>query len=412
MTDILSDKRIVLGVTGSVACFKAVELASRLTQAGAIVDVILTTAGARFVGPESFSAVTGRAVHTDMWAGSERIMHVALAEEADIVVIAPATAHTMAKLVNGLADNLLTLIVLSSKARKLVAPAMDVGMYANQVTQNNVAELKSAGIFIAGPAEGRMASGLSGLGRMLEPEQIVDAIRTTLGRDGLLSGRSILVTAGPTREHIDPARFISNPSTGKQGVALARTALELGADVTMINGPLSIDTPWGVRRIDVTSAEEMRLAVLDEMASHDVLIMSAAVADIRPKQKSDHKLRKREILDNDASIELEPTRDILRQVHSLRVTGQRPFIVIGFAAETGDTLEGGLRKLREKGLDLIAINDIGASDSGFAVDTNQLTILDKAGSSLELPLSSKEEAALGLLKLVGARLAKHAEKSG
>jgi len=412
MTDILSDKRIVLGVTGSVACFKAVELASRLTQAGAIVDVILTTAGARFVGPESFSAVTGRAVHTDMWAGSERIMHVALAEEADIVVIAPATAHTMAKLVNGLADNLLTLIVLSSKARKLVAPAMDVGMYANQVTQNNVAELKSAGIFIAGPAEGRMASGLSGLGRMLEPEQIVDAIRTTLGRDGLLSGRSILVTAGPTREHVDPARFISNPSTGKQGVALARTALELGADVTMINGPLSIDTPWGVRRIDVTSAEEMRLAVLDEMASHDVLIMSAAVADIRPKQKSDHKLRKREILDNDGSIELEPTRDILRQVHSLRVTGQRPFIVIGFAAETGDTLEGGLRKLREKGLDLIAINDIGASHSGFAVDTNQLTILDKAGSSLELPLSSKEEAALGLLKLVGARLAKHAEKSG
>ena len=292
MISILNKKQIILAVSGSIAAYKIVDLASKLTQAGALVDVIMTEAAQKFVTPLAFRSVTGRPVYTDMWDEREHVQHVNLAEEGDLMVVAPATAHTIAKLAYGMADNLLTLTAVGLRAGLMIVPAMDGGMYANPATQANVARLQERGALFVGPVEGRMASGLRGKGRMVEPAEILDQIRLALASSGPLAGRRVVVTAGPTREAIDPVRFITNRSTGKQGVALAQAALDAGADVTLIAGPISIDLPRGATIVNVTSTSEMHQATVDACKEADVLLMSAAVSDFRPTTKADQKIKK------------------------------------------------------------------------------------------------------------------------
>lgn len=284
---LLDGKRILLGVTGSIACYKAADLASKLTQAGAEVDVILTAGALEFVRPLTFQSVTGRQAYTeeDLWGSRGHVTHIGLGHQADLFVIAPATANTIARLAHGMADNLLSLTALAARCPLLVAPAMDGGMYEHPATQANVDMLRSRGVRIAGPASGHLASGQTGLGRMLEPQELIGYIRQALAQDGPLAGRQVLVTAGGTQEAIDPVRFISNRSSGKQGYALAQAALDLGAQVTLISGPVSLAAPIGARRIDVRTAQQMEKAVLEHAQSADILLMAAAVADFRPARR-------------------------------------------------------------------------------------------------------------------------------
>ena len=298
---VLTNRRLLLGVTGGVAAYKTGELASRLTQAGAAVDVVMTEAATRFVMPLTFQSLTGRPVYTSLWGAAEsdpgggesttlptHVVHVGLAEAAELMVIAPATANTLAKLAHGIADNLLTSLALAARCPLLVAPAMDGGMWANPATQANMAELRERGVLVAGPATGRLASGVEGEGRMVEPEEILGHIRLTAGRGGPLAGRRIVVSAGPTREAIDPVRFLSNPSSGRQGFALAQAALDSGAAVTLVAGPTELTTPVGAERVDVTTAEEMSEAVIAAVEGADALLMAAAVADYRPAEAAPH----------------------------------------------------------------------------------------------------------------------------
>ncbi len=402
---VLRGKRILLGVTGGIAVYKVCTLASHLTQMGAEVDVVMTEAATRFVSPLTFEALTGRPAYTDMWrTGGQglptHIAHVGLAHAADLLVIAPATANTMAKLAHGLADNLLSTLALAATCPVLLAPAMDAGMWSHPATQANVAALRARGVYFAGPVRGRMASGLEGEGRMMEPEEILGHIRRVLGRTGPLAGVRVVVTAGPTREYLDPVRFISNPSSGKQGFALAQAALDRGAEVTLITGPVSLPTPVGARRVDVTTVQEMLDAVLEATADADVLLMAAAVGDYRPASVSPHKIKKTA----DLTIRLERTPDILAAVAERRRTTGRPRVVVGFAAESQDLLENARAKLEAKGLDLIAANDITATDAGFAVETNRVVLLDRDGGMEELPLMRKAAVAEAILDRVARRL--------
>ena len=277
-------KRILLGVTGSIACYKAADLVSKLSQLGAQVDVVLTSAATKFIAPLTFQSVTGRHAYTDedLWGPQGHVLHVSLGKEAELLVIAPATANTLAKLAHGQADNLLTLAALASTAQLLLAPAMDGGMYMHPATQANLETLKMRGAHIIGPVTGHLASGLSGLGRMVEPDQLVGHVRYLLGRDGPLAGRRVLVTAGGTQEAIDPVRSITNRSSGKQGYALAQAALDMGAEVTLISGPTALEIPVDAKLVRVTGAKEMLKAVLNEVKTADALLMAAAVADFRP----------------------------------------------------------------------------------------------------------------------------------
>lgn len=281
---VFKQRRVILGVTGGIAAYKAADLASKLTQGGAQVDVVMTAAATRFVAPLTFHALTGRPVWTDLWTPTPEtaIPHVILGEAADLVVIAPATADFIARMAHGLADDLLSALCLSTQAPILIAPAMDGGMWTNPATQENVERLRARGIEVAGPAYGRMASGLEGWGRMIEPAELIGHIRRILGRKGPLAGRRVVVTAGPTYEPIDPVRFIGNRSSGRQGFALAQAALDRGAEVVLIAGPVALETPVGARRIDVGTAAEMAEAVWRECGEADVLLMAAAVADYRP----------------------------------------------------------------------------------------------------------------------------------
>lgn len=382
----LTKKRIVLGVTGSIACYKSLDLASKLTQAGAEVDVVLTAAAQRFVQPLSFQSVTGRSVYSDMWA-EDYVRHVRLGEEADLLVIAPATAQTIAKLAQGLADNMLTVTALAARCPLLIAPAMDGGMYTHAATQANVQTLVARGATIIGPAEGRMASGLVGTGRLVEPGILLQHIRLHLGRRGPLRGRQVVVTAGPTLEPIDPVRFISNHSSGKQGIALAEAALDAGADVTLITGPLRLEIPLGATHVPVKTAQQMLAAVLAHSAGADILIMAAAVADFRPDSSAMQKIKK--TTGKPPHIELVGNPDILLEVKTQRAAGGFPRVVLGFAAETNDVLAYGRDKLRRKGLDLIAINDVSREDAGFGVDENHVLLLERGGRVHNLPLQSK-----------------------
>ena len=389
---ILKDRRLLLGVTGSIAAYKAAELASCLTQAGAQVDVILSEAAQRFVSPLTFQSLTGRRayVDADLWGPEGHILHVGLTQPAHLMIVAPATANTIAKLAHGQADSLLTIVALAARGPLLIAPAMDAGMFEHPATQANLAVLRQRGAVIAGPAEGRMASGQVGWGRMIEPAELVGYIRLAIGLDGPLADRNVLVTAGGTQEPIDPVRVIVNRSTGKQGFALAQAAIDRGAKVTLITGPTHLPTPVGATRIDVQTAEEMGRRVLEAAPQADALLMAAAVADFRPAQAAPQKIKKASA---PQSLSLEPTEDILSLVARQRKRSGRPDVVVGFAAESQDLLEGARAKLHAKGLSLIVANDVTAPDSGFAVDTNRVTLLDSDGTLQELPLMSKAAVA-------------------
>lgn len=397
---IFKEKRILLGITGSIACYKSVDLASKLTQSGGLVDVIMTEASSRFVSSLSFRSITGREVYSDMWSLDDHVQHVGLGETADLFVIAPATAHTMAKIAHGLADNLLTITALTARCPILIAPAMDAGMYTNPATQANVATLKERGFLFAGPAEGRMASGLTGLGRMLEPAELVGHIRLALGRGGPLAGRKIIVTAGPTREALDPVRFLSNRSSGRQGYALAQAALDAGADVTLISGPVQLKPPLGAKMILIDTAVEMSDAVLREVDGADVLLMAAAVSDFRPAELGKQKIKKAQAFSSGLGLPLVGNPDILEQVKAQKEKSGYPTITLGFAAETENLVDQGREKLIRKTLDFIAVNDVGAADSGFSVGTNRIILLSSDGRLLNLPLQSKSTIAEEIIKVI------------
>lgn len=403
---VLQGKYIVLGVTGSIACYKSVDLASKLTQAGAYVDVILTESAGRFVTPLSFRSVTGRPVYTDMWDLSDHVRHVGLGESADAIIIAPATANTLAGMAAGFAGNLLLLTTLAARCPVIIAPAMDGGMWEHAATQANISTLRKRGVIQAGPAAGRMASGLSGLGRMLEPAELLGELRLVLSRGGELWGRRVVVSAGPTREPIDPVRFITNHSTGKQGLAVAQAALDAGADVTLIAGPMCEPTPHGARVIRVQTTREMGDAVLTYTEGADVLFMVAAVADFKPRSIAGRKIKKSDDPDERMTVELEKTLDILVAVKEKRKATGFPKVVLGFAAETHDAASYGQEKLQRKGLDFIAINDVTAEGAGFAVDTNRILLLGTAGVVDDMPLLSKVEAAERMVHHVARALNK------
>ncbi len=407
---ILEGKCIILGVTGSVAAYKSAILASHLTQMGADVNVVMTDAACRFIAPLTFQALTGRPVYTDMWSppvgGDEtnvHIAHVGLGEAADLMVIAPATANTLARLAHGLADNLLTLTALAARCPIMVAPAMDGAMYAADVTQENIGTLERRGLIVIGPAGGRMASGLEGRGRMVEPDEIIGHIRLVLGREGPLKDRKVVVTAGGTREPIDPVRFITNPSSGRQGYALAQAAIDMGASVVLITAPTCLTAPVGAEVIRVGSAEEMADAVEGHLADADALIMAAAVADFRPIEVAAHKLKKENL--DELTLRLVRTPDILARAGELRRKVGMPRVLVGFAAESRDLLENARAKLERKGLDMIVANDITAPDAGFGAETNRVTLLYASGKIEPLKLMSKQKVAEHVMRRVADMLA-------
>lgn len=389
---VVNGRRLVLGVTGSIAAYKSAHLASRLAQAGAALDVILTPSAENFVRPLTFQSVTGRRAYTDkdLWGSEGHVLHIGLAEAADCMVIAPATANSIAKLSHGLADSMLTLTALACRCPILVAPAMDVGMFDHPATQANLRTLSERGVGIIGPAQGRMASGLEGIGRMSEPSVLMGAIRRQLGRKGRLAGRKVVVTAGGTQEPVDPVRVLTNLSSGKQGYALAQAAVDMGADVTLITAPVSQPLPVGALAVPVQRAAEMHQAVLEAVRDADALIMAAAVADFQVKGVAEQKIKRQSGL---AHIDLEPTPDILASVVSQREETGRPQAVLGFAAESQDLEVNARRKLESKGLSMIVANDISSAGSGFGSDTNEVTLIEPSGSVDHLPLMSKVKVA-------------------
>lgn len=397
---IFSGKRIILGITGSIAAYKGADLASKLTQAGAQVETVFSPGAEKFVTPLTFQSVTGRKAFTDaeLWGGEAHVLHVGLGHSADLLIIAPCTANTLAKMAHGQADNLLTVTALAAECPTLIAPAMDGGMFAHPATQENVRILTERGVTFVGPAPGHLASGLVGVGRMSEPLEILGMARVMLGRKlGPLRGKRLVITAGGSLEPIDPVRVISNRSSGKQGYALAQAALEMGAKVTLISHPTALTAPVGADLVPVETVQQMLEAVTAAIQAADGLIMAAAVADFRVKNVSENKLKKR---DGIPQIELEAAPDVLAAVASLRGDVSRLKVVVGFAAESRDLLENAQSKLISKKLDLIAANDISAVDAGFAVETNRVSLLFADGRREELPLLSKDEVAEHILTRV------------
>jgi len=393
---VFEGKNVVLGVTGSIAAYKAVDIASKLTQKGLSVDVVMTGAALEFVTALSFRSVTHRPVVTDMWEPSSEfsVEHVALAERADVLVIAPATANTIAKLAAGIADEMLTCTVLATRSPVILAPAMDAGMFNNAVTQENLAKLRSRGFTIVGPDYGRLASGLVGLGRLADTDEILAAVFQVLGRKGDLVEKQVVVSAGGTREPVDPVRYIGNRSSGKMGYAVAVAARDRGAVVTLVSSVTELPPPSGVEMMPVETASEMRDAVLKASAAADVLIMAAAVADYKSVQVAEGKIKRES---ETLTLELVKTADILSEV-----TGD--IVKVGFAAESGELVDRATEKLRKKQLDLIVANDITAEDSGFGTDTNRVTLIDRRGKVEELPLMDKYEVAHHILDRVAALL--------
>jgi len=393
------NKHIVLGVTGSVAAYKAVELASKMTQAGALVDVILTEGALHFVSALQFQSVTGRKAYTDadLWGGEAHVVHVNLGHTANLLVIAPATASTMAKLANGLSDNLLSVSALAAGCPMLLAPAMDLGMFQNPATQKNVAILKERGVHFIGPVEGHLASGLSGPGRLEEPANILAHVRYLLSRGGPLLGKRVVVTAGGTQEAIDPVRVITNRSSGKQGYAIAQAALDSGAAVTLITAPTSLPLPDGVQVVKVQTAAEMLSATLEQTQIADALIMAAAVADFIPAQSATNKIKKD---GTPISIGLVPTKDILFEIAENKANSGFPRVTVGFAAESENLLQNAAEKISKKKLDLIVANDISQAGNGFEGDFNQVTFLNKDGSKESLPSLSKYEVAERIIQKI------------
>ena len=400
---VFREKRILLGLTGSIAAYKAADLASKLTQAGALVDVILTEAATKFVTPLTFQSVTGRKAYTDLWGDDAHVIHVGLGESADLLVIAPATADVIAKMAHGLANDLLTVTALAARCPIMIAPAMDVGMFEHPATQANLKVLVERGATVIGPAEGRMASGLMGKGRLVEPVELLGHIRLMVSRGGPFTGRKFVVTAGGTQEAIDPVRFISNHSSGKQGFAMAQAALDRGADVTLIAGPNSLPPIVGVKLANVRSAADMADAVLKACVDADALVMAAAVADFRPEAEAEQKIKRGALEVYD--LRLTKTVDILMAVAEQRERTGKPTLTVGFAAETQNLIDNAREKVFKKKLSLIVANDVPAADSGFLVDTNRVTIVDAGGGAAELPLMSKADVAEAVCERIERLLA-------
>lgn len=396
---IFEGKHILLGVTGGIAAYKAVGMASSLTQAGARVDVVMTEAATKLVAPLTFQSITGRRVAWDMWAHVPvtEIEHVSLAKRADAVVVAPATANTIAKMARGVADNLLTTALLSTEAPMVVAPSMETGMWEHPATQDNVSVLAERGAVVVEPGAGRLASGRRGKGRLADEDEILGTIRMVLGRGGVLGGKRLVITAGGTREPLDPVRFLGNRSSGKMGNALAQAAIDLGAGVTLVSGPTALKTPVGCASIGVETASEMLEAVLSAIDDADALIMAAAVADYRLESTSPSKIKK---TGQDLTLNLERTTDILERVAARRDEGHGPGLVVGFAAETENLVANAEEKMRKKDLDMVVANDVSTADSGFEADTNRVVLLDRGGNVEELPLLPKAEVAERILRWV------------
>lgn len=391
-------RHVVLGVSGGIACYKSCLLARRLTEAGARVDVVLTQAAAEFVRPLTFEALTGRPVVRSLWEPGEALAHIRLGHDADLIIVAPATANLIARAAQGIADDVLTALLLARTAPLLLAPAMNDEMYAHPQTQANLALLGERGVAFVGPDIGSLAEGPSDRpGRMSEPAVILAHAARVLHRGGPLAGRRVVVTAGPTREPLDPVRVVTNRSSGRMGYRLAEAAWERAADVVLISGPTPLDPPAGVtlRRVETTA--EMETAVRAEIGSADVLIMAAAPADYRP---ADPGAVKRPRDGGDLTVVLEPTADILVATAGLRKPGA---VIVGFALETGDALVRGRAKLARKDLDLIVVNDALEPGAGFEVETNRVTILDRDGGEQALPLMAKRAVADGILDAIEAR---------
>jgi phosphopantothenoylcysteine decarboxylase/phosphopantothenate--cysteine ligase len=386
---------VVLGVTGGIAAYKSVQLARDLTRLGSRVDVVMTGAAQHFIQPLSFQAVTGREVFTDLFSGSGPAAHIRLGADADAVVVAPATADFLARAAQGMADDLLTTVLLVTRAPVVLCPAMNEHMFAHPQTRLNLLHLQEAsGYRVAGPGEGPLAFGEGeGPGRMLEPSEIVQHVGRALGRDSAWDGRRVLVTAGPTREPLDPVRFLGNRSSGRMGYALAEAAWRRGAEVVMVSGPSALPHPAGVTVMKVETGEEMKEAVLSHLPEADVLVFAAAVSDFRPVTAKGSKL-KRSRSGEGIEVELSPTPDVARATLELRKPGT---VALGFALETEDLKENARRKLKEKGFDLIAANSALEEGSGFDVGTNRVTILDTEGGVEALPVLPKEEVAEKLL---------------
>ena len=392
----MQERHVVLGVSGSIAAYKAVDLASKLTQAGVSVHVVMTEAATKLVGEASFRAITGLPVSTNMFelTNPHSIEHISLAEIADLFLIAPATANVMAKVAHGIAGDLLTCTALATRAPILIAPAMHTAMWANAATQTNVETLHARGVRFVGPAVGRLASGGFGVGRFAPVSEILGEALKRLGEDGDLAGRKLVVTAGGTRESIDPVRFLGNRSTGKMGYALAEAARDRGANITLISGATALPNPAGIETREVGTAAEMLAAVEKAATDADVLIMAAAVADYAPSGSAAHKLKKGEA---ELLLRLTRTEDILSSVRDVPIR-------VGFAAESEDLIENAKRKLASKDLDLIVANDISRSDSGIGADNNECTILDASGEQEALPLMPKREVADHILNRVAELL--------
>lgn len=388
-------RRVVLGVSGGIACYKSCTLARRLVEAGAAVDVVLTQGAAEFVRPLTFAALTGRPVLDSLWEPHGALSHVRLGQEAELVIVAPATAHLIARMAQGLADDLLTTLLLAATAPVLIAPAMNDEMYAHPQTRTNLERLRARGVAIVGPEIGALAEGPSERpGRMSEPETILaHAVRCLRGH-GRLHGRRVVVTAGPTRESIDPVRVVTNRSSGKMGYRIAEASWERGAEVVLISGPVALPPPVGVRVRRVETTSELEIAVRQELPDADVLVMAAAPADFRPSDPSDSK---RARTDGALAIPMEPTDDILGGTRELRKPGS---ITVGFALETGDALAKGRAKLERKDLDLIVVNDALEPGAGFEVDTNRVALLDRDGTARILPLQTKRAVADAILDAV------------
>ena len=392
-------RRVVLGVSGGIASYKSCLLARRLTEAGARVDVVLTRSAAEFIGPLTFEALTGRPVATSLWEPGRALAHVRLPQDADLIIVAPATAHLVARMAQGLADDVLTTLLLARTAPVLLAPAMNDEMYARPETQANLERLRARGVAFVGPEIGALAEGPSERpGRMSEPETILAHAARVLRGGGRLAGRRIVVTAGPTRESIDPVRVVTNRSSGKMGYRVAEVAWERGAEVVLISGPVALEPPPGATLRRVESTSDLEAAVRSELPAADVLVMAAAPADFRP---SDPSSSKRSRVDGALAVPMEPTEDILSGTRELRKPGS---VIVGFALETGDALAKGRAKLERKDLDFIVVNDALEPGAGFEHDTNRVAIVGRDGTPRILPLQSKREVAEAILDAVEGSL--------
>lgn len=392
----LRDKHIVIAVSGSIAAYKIATLVRLLKKAGASIQVLMTEEATQFITPLTLSTLSGNPVLVDYYdpETGEWNNHVHIAQAADLILIAPATANTLAKCAQGLCDNLVQAVYLSAKSPVYIAPAMDLDMWIHPAVKNNIALLESYGNLIIQPGNGELASGLVGEGRLAEPEEILDFISMNLEQDLPLKGKKALVSAGPTYEAIDPVRFIGNHSSGKMGYAIAGQLAKLGAEVTLVSGPTALTTPKGVRKIDVKSAQQMLDACAEQFTAADITVMSAAVADYTPTEVADQKIKKKA---EDFSIALQKTTDILATLGAQKRPDQ---VLVGFALETNNELENAKDKLKRKNLDFIVLNSMQDKGAGFAHDTNKVTVIQKDGQVMAFDLKSKEEVAIDICHLI------------